>query len=197
MKKLTIVVSGLVIALGIGLSVSVADMAYGQKRNSHDLIAQAGQRASQNGKNATDKAVQIQNTANEKSVQVRREVCEQKRLRLERTPVMMRQGAESVKSSLDKMYDKVVAFYDGGQLTVEDFSSYIERIESAKHESATSIEALQTRENADLDCMEAGVANRLEADRLAGEEVKTALKQYRTELVDLINSMNNAKTEGE
>jgi hypothetical protein len=109
----------------------------------------------------------------------------------------MHQGAESVKKSLDTMYMRVVAFYENGQLTVADFETKIKAIELTKANAAQQMIALQTRERSEVNCADAKTASRLEGDRLSGQGVKTTLKQYRTELVDLISSMRSASaTEG-
>ena len=186
-----------VLAAAVVLVPSVAFAQANASAKAQEAIDTAQSKASQSVENASDKAAAIQNKAESMSLKVRQEVCEQKRTRLQTVAQTMYQGATSVKNNLDTMYQRVVAFYESGQLTVTDFQSYIDKIETAKQEAATSMEALQQRENSDIDCADAKTATRLEGDRLAGEGVRTALKQYRSQLVDLISAMKAAAaTEG-
>lgn len=159
---------------------------------SEDAINQAKQAASEKALSASDRAVAIKNKADSTSLKVRQEVCEQKRTRLQTSTKTMYQGAISVKSSLDTVYDRVVGFYDQGKLTVDNYQQHIDAIELAKQEAAASMQALELRENADIDCTDAKTAARLEGDRLAGKETKAQLKDYRTKLVDLISALKSA-----
>ena len=195
-RKLLSTLSVLAAAVVLIPSVAFAQSANASTKAQEALDA-AKEKASQAVENASDKATAIQNKAESTALKVRQEVCEQKRTRLQTISQTMSQGATSVKNNLDTMYQRVVTFYESGQLTVTDFQSYIDKIEAAKQEATTSMEALQQRENSDIDCADAKTAVRLEGDKLAGEGVKTALKQYRSQLVDLISAMKaTAATEG-
>lgn len=190
-RKLLSTLSVLAAAVVLIPSVAFAQSANASTKAQEALDA-AKEKASQAVENASDKAAEIKNKAESTALKVRQEVCEQKRTRLQTISQTMSQGATSVKNNLDTMYERVVTFYESGQLTVTDFQSYVDKIESAKQEATTSMEALQQRENSDIDCTDAKTAVRLEGDKLAGEGVKTALKQYRTELVNLISAMKAA-----
>ncbi|NCU40665.1 hypothetical protein EOL73_02830 [Candidatus Saccharibacteria bacterium] len=163
------------------------------------MVDQAANQAGQQVTSASDMAAQIKNKSESTSLKVRQEICEQKRTRLQSSTQKMYQGAESVKKNLDKMYERAVNFYANGdgQLTVPDFEQKIQKLELIKQLATNQMTALQTREGSDIDCADAKTAARLEGDRLAGQEVKSMLKQYQTELVDLISSMRSASaTEG-
>lgn len=185
------------VAAAVVLVPSVAFAQSNASSKAQAAVDAAQAKASQAVENASDKAAAIQNKAESMGLKVRQEVCEQKRTRLQTTTQTMYQGAESVKKNLDTMYERVVAFYESGQLTVTDFQNYVDKIEAAKQDAATSMTTLQQRENSDINCADAKTATRLTGDRLAGEGVKTALKQYRSDLVDLISAMKAAAaTEG-
>lgn len=186
-----------VLAAAVVLVPSVAFAQTNASSRAQEALDAAKEKASQVVENASDKAAEIKNKAESTALKVRQEVCEQKRTRLQTISQTMSQGATSVKNNLDTMYQRVVAFYETGQLTVADFQSYVDKIEAAKQEVTTSMEALQQRENSDIDCADAKTAVRLQGDKLAGEGVKTALKQYRTELVNLISAMKSAAATSE
>lgn len=197
MKKRTIsTIAVIALAFGLVQPVTFAQKANGQS-GARAVAEQAAQQASKQATGASDLAAQIKNKSENTSRKVRQEVCEQKRIRLQTATQTMYQGAESVKKSLDTMYDRAVAFYNDGQLTVSDFEQRIEKLALTKQLATNQMTALQTRDGSDVDCADAKTASRLEGDRLAGQAVKTQLKQYRTELVDLISSMRSASaTEG-
>lgn len=192
MKKTTISTLTTLAAIAFLVpTVVFAQSARGESR-SDSAISQAKQAASDKVTNASDRATAIKNKAESTSLKVRVEVCEQRRSRLQTATKTMSQGATAVKTSLDAMYDRVVGFYDSGQLTVADYQTRINAIELAKQEATAAVEVLQARENADIDCTDAKTAARLEGDRLAGSEAKTQLKDYRTTLVDLVSAMQSA-----
>lgn len=211
MKKITIsTVAIFMLALTAVPSMVFAQRANGQAGTQSDtsqsaqgqngvqaIVDQAAQQAGQQATKASDIATQIKNKSENTSLRVRQEVCEQKRTRLQTSTQTMYQGAESVRKGLDTMYDRVVAFYGNGQLTVADFEQKIEKLELTRKLASNQMEALQTRERSEVDCADAKTASRLEGDRLAGQGVKDTLKQYRTELVDLISSMRSASATGE
>lgn len=190
-RKLLSTLSMLTVAVFLVPSVAFAQSANASTK-AQEAVDAAKDKASQAVENASDKAAEIQNKAESTALKVRQEVCEQKRTRLQTATQTMSQGATSVKNNLDTMYERVVAFYESGQLTVTDFQSYVDKIEAAKQEATTSMEALQQRDGSEIDCADAKTASRLAGDKLAGEGVKTALKQYRTDLVNLISAMKSA-----
>lgn len=210
-KKITIsTVAIFVLALTAVPSVVFAQRANGQAGTQSDtsqsaqgqngvraIVDQAAQQAGQQATNASDIATQIKNKSENTSLRVRQEVCEQKRTRLQTSTQTMYRGAESVRKGLDTMYDRVVAFYGNGQLTVADFETKIKAIERTKEDVNQQMITLQTREQSEVDCADAKTASRLEGDRLAGQGVKDTLKQYQTELVNLISSMRSASATGE
>lgn len=192
-RKLLPILSLFAVAVCLVPTVALAQSTNASTKAQAALDA-AEAKASQAVEKASDKAAAIQNKAESTSLKVRQEVCEQKRTRLQTATQTMSQGATSVKNNLDTMYERVVGFYESRQLTVSDFQSYVDKIETAKQDAETSMEALQLRENADIDCTDAKTASRLVGDKLAGEGVKTALKQYRTDLVSLISALNNSSS---
>ena len=192
MKK-KIVPSLALIAVAVSLvpATLFAQPAQGQA-NARALINQATQRAGQQATSVSDMAAQIKNKSENTSLTVRKEVCEQKKVKLQTATRTMYQGAASVKGNLDKMYDRIVTFYENDQLTVPNFEQQIQKIELTRQLTINHMQTLQARETPEVDCADVKTASRLEGDRLAGQEVKSALKQYRTELVDLISSMRSA-----
>lgn len=211
MKKITLLtIAVFALALTALPSVVFAQRANGQNGAQNDtaqpernrkvvesIVDKATQQAGRQANSVSDITAQIKNKAENTSLKVRQEVCEQKRTRLQTSTQSMYQGAESVKKGLDAMYDRVVAFYVNGQLTIADFEQSIQQLELTRQQTSNQMKALQTREQSEVDCADAKTADRLEGDRLAGQGVKDTLKQYRTELVDLISSMRSASaTEG-
>ncbi len=172
-------------------TVVLAQSARGESR-SDSVVSQAKQQAIDKATSVSDRAAEIKNKADNTSLRVRQEVCEQTRTRLQTSTQTMSQGATSVKNSLDTVYGRVVGFYDKGQLTVANYQQYIDAIELAKQEATNSMETLQVRENASIDCTDAKTASRLEGDRLAGQATKTQLKDYRTALVNLVSALKSA-----
>lgn len=186
-RKIIVNVSLMALVAGLMSSVVFAQAS----SRSQEAIEKAQAGVVQSAQSASDRANQIENKATSTSLRVRAEVCEQKRTRLQTVARTMYQGAESVKTTLDTAYGRITAFYDKGQLTVANYQQYVDKIELAKQEATAAMGALQQRENSDIDCADAKTSARLEGDRLAGEGTKTALKQYRTELVNLISALKS------
>ncbi len=139
------------------------------------------------------RVAEIKKKVAERKLALKQDICEKKQERLQTAGTRMYQGATSVKASLDKVYERVVGFYEKGQLTVENYQDYVDAIDAAKANAEAAMEVLQNSDTSEIDCAEATTtANRLETDRLAGNETRTQLKEYRTALVDLISSLKSA-----
>lgn len=191
-KRTIVITTGLLTITALLVPVLVfAQQAHGLT-SSRSLISNAAEKAQEKVIAASERAAAIKNSAEAKSLQIRQEVCEQKRTRLQSLTQTMYQGAESVKKNLDTMYDRVVSFYDSGKLTVSNYNELIQNIETAKADAEQAANVLQLRENSEIDCADAKTASRIEGDRLAGEATRTALKEYRTQLVNLVSALKSA-----
>lgn len=191
MKKITTVtVAAFAVALVLVPAV-MAQKARGEE-NAAAVRSMARQEAEKEVETGQQKAAKIKNEAASKSLKVRQEVCEQKREKLQNGTRTMYRGAESVKMSLDTMYTRVAEFYESGKLTTPNYAALVDKIELAKKDAETSMEALSSRAPDAVDCTDMKTATRLEGDKLAGEGAKTALKNYRKALVDLISALKSA-----
>lgn len=192
MKKLTTVtVAVFAVSLAVVPAVVMAQKARGEEsaRDIRTIVAQEAEKEVESGQS---KAAKIKNEAASKSLKVRQEVCEQKRETLQNGTRTMSQGADSVKKNLDTMYTRVTGFYESGKLTTPNYKDLVAKIELAKKDAETSMEALNNRAPDAVDCTDMKTATRFEGDKLAGEGAKTALKNYRKALVDLISALKSA-----
>lgn len=135
-----------------------------------------------------ERKAEITRRVEERRAQVKADVCERRQENLTRVMPRLSQGATSVKSSIDTMYDRVVGFYESGQLTVSNYDALIADIEEAKADSESALETIAIS-TFTLDCDNPSVGQQLDGYRLAVRDAKDILKEYRKSLVALISSM--------
>lgn len=151
-------------------------------------ISQSQLKSDEARERAAERKQEIKNEIDDKKSRLKVEVCERKKLKLSQDIPKIKQGALSVKKSIDNMYEKVLAFYETSRLTVSNYSELVGQTETAKIDSEA---ALMTLESYDfnIDCNEPELVNQLAAFKLAVGDARQSLFDYRQALVDLISAM--------
>jgi archaellum component FlaC len=124
----------------------------------------------------------------ERKISVQNDVCERRKEVLSNVMPRLSQGATSVKKSMDTVYERVVGFYESGQLTVANYDELVSAVEVAKANSEASIQAVNEFEF-ELDCENSSVGEQLDGFRSAVSAAREELKVYKSTLVELISSM--------
>lgn len=140
---------------------------------------------------AKARKLEIQQDVKEKRAQIKMDVCERRQEHLSKMRPHLAQGATSVKKAIDKVYDRVVGFYESGQLTVENYEELVANIEAAKA-AAEEAQAAVASYTFEIDCENPKLGEQLDGYRMVVKEAKNSLKEYRKALVELIKSMRAA-----
>ncbi|MGH7158249.1 MAG: hypothetical protein ACREGD_04255 [Candidatus Saccharimonadales bacterium] len=152
---------------------------------------QAQAKAEEAKTKAEDIKNEITTRVEERRAQIKKEFCERRQQSLAKVMPRLAQGATSVKQSFDIAYERVVGFYESGQLTVSNYDELVGNVEAAKANAASAVSAAENYQF-ELDCENPNVGEQLDAFRLAVDEAKAALNEYRQALVELISAMRAA-----
>lgn len=145
---------------------------------------------------AEERVENIRQEVEERRAQVKQEVCERRQERLQRLIPKLSQGAVSVQDAMDSIYERIQGFYEDGQLTVDNYEELDGNVATAQSNAAASVEALQEFEF-ELDCDNPEAGQQLDGFREAAQEARNELKNYRSELVELISSLRDEAAEGD
>lgn len=141
---------------------------------------------------AEERVAEIKKKVAERKAEVNAEKCEAREARIQAKLPKLAKNATTLKTVIDRMYTRVQGFYAKGQLTVANYAELKTAVDTAKADAEEAIEAIDSFEFT-FDCDTAGVGTQLDSYRTVVGEAKTALKEYRTKLVDLISAMKSAK----
>ena len=153
-------------------------------------------RASESRARAEERKAEIFRQVETKREQVRQDVCQRREQVVADAIPRLSQGAKSVQSSIDKVYQKVTDFYYTGQFVADNYSELIANIESAKTNSEAAIDVIDSQAFV-FDCENPGVGKQLSGYRMAVADARSALFEYRAALVELISSMRSAAAQGQ
>lgn len=199
MKNVTkIMTFGVLLALAVvpvSASAQVPDGGDGQPSVSRPDMSkvreQARIKATENMTTAEERKAATLKQAQERRVRITQKVCERRQQSLVKVIPRLAQGAKSVKSSIDTVYARVASFYEQGQLTVANYGELVDNVESAKANAEAAIAAIGSQKF-ELDCGNAGAGQQLDGYRLAVQSARSALKDYKKALVELISAMKAA-----
>ncbi len=154
---------------------------------------EAKQHAADARKSKETRIAEIKSKIEARKAELKADACERNVAKIQRQQTNIGRKAGVIKGVFDKKYDRLVEFYESGQLTTPDYDTLVEAIELAKANVEASTEALATYEF-ELDCEAEDAAEQLDSYREAVVAVKTDLKAYKKSLVDLISSLKSANT---
>lgn len=154
---------------------------------------QAETRAEETRTTAEQRKQEVMQQVEERRAEIKQDVCERRQQALTNVMPRLAQGATSVKQSMDTMYDRVVGFYESGQLTVDNYETLVGAIETAKANAETALATVEGQ-TFTLDCTDPNVGQQLDGYRLSIQEARTVLKEYKKALVDLISALKAAAT---
>ncbi|MBW3568886.1 hypothetical protein KY385_02030 [Candidatus Parcubacteria bacterium] len=143
---------------------------------------------------ANERIEKIKTEVEERKATIKQDVCERRQQQLQKIMPRLSNGANSVKSSIDKVYERVQGFYEKGQLTVSNYDELNANVAAAKVKAEVSLEAIESFEF-EIDCDNKSVGRQLDGYREIIKEARESLKAYRTELVHLIREMRSASAE--
>lgn len=138
--------------------------------------------------NAQERVERIREDVAQRRATVMAQVCERRQERLqERIPQLTRSSA-ALKDAMDAIYERVQGFYESGQLSVSNYDELNESVASAQTEAAAAVVTAQEFAF-ELDCENPNVGEQMDGFRQAVIEAREELKEYRSELVELISAL--------
>ena len=138
---------------------------------------------------AKAKALQAKTEAQQRRLALTQQRCEAMKDRLTTTVPKLAQGITSVKSTLDKNYERIQAVHDKGTLNTPDYDTLDTAVQQAKAAAEGSIAAIDPS-SVTVNCATNGLGAQLDGYRSTIKEARTSLKAYHTALVKLISAMN-------
>jgi len=160
-------------------------------------FAQDGQgriKAQEARRSAKERIAEIKENNQQRRAELKLEVCQRRQERIQSAITRISDRSSRLKSVIDRMFVRVQGFYAEGQLTVENYEELETNVETAQAEAEASIATLESYVFT-LNCEDPKTAGQLADFKEAVNETKTALKDYRKTLVELISSMRAAAAE--
>lgn len=151
--------------------------------------AQAEQRVSAARDEAKVRSFEAKQAAQARRLTIAADKCSAMKDRLAAVVPRLGQNLTSVKSTLDKSYDRIKAAHDKGTLTVSNYNMLVVAVDAAKAAAETSMNLVDPS-SVTVDCAAHGLGTQLDSYRSTIREARTALKEYRQKLVDLISAMS-------
>ncbi|CAN5663464.1 hypothetical protein BH23PAT1_BH23PAT1_2760 [soil metagenome] len=184
------------LAVGVLLVASAQSAVYAQGRPDLSQKREAAQAAAAEARenaqppkpDVEERKAQIQEQVKARKASIQQEVCERRQQNLERAIPRLATGATSVKNAIDTVYERVQGFYESNQLTVDNYAEHVENIEAAKVNADAALTVVNEYQF-ELDCDNPNVGEQLAAYREAIADARESLKEYRTELVNLISDL--------
>ena len=121
--------------------------------------------------------------------------CEARKEKLTAVVPKLGKGVTSVKASLDKNYDRIVAIHESGKLNTPDYDTLVAAVDNAKATAEGSISAIDPS-SVTVDCSNKSLGTQLDSYRQVVKETRDDLKAYHKALVDLVSAMNASSNEG-
>jgi len=190
MKKIASLLTAFALTLVFVGSVSARN-ANAEDRPVRSELPQTQTRANEAREKAEDRVDKLKQKTEERKLVIKQEVCQRKQDKLQKVVPRLANGATSVKSSIDKVYERVAGFYEKGQLTVSNYDELDANVAAAKADAEVSLEAIASY-NLEVDCENPNLGQQLDAYRSTIKDAKESLKAYRKALVELISSMRAA-----
>lgn len=127
---------------------------------------------------------------------IKANVCENRQARLQKAVTNMNQNAPRVLARIDAVYEKVVAYKTNADINIAQYDEYIATIEAAKATAKADVDALVDY-NFTVDCSSGAVAEQLDGVRIAAEQTRASLKDYRDTVKGLIKAIREGQAESE
>ncbi|NCU39156.1 hypothetical protein EOL96_09095 [Candidatus Saccharibacteria bacterium] len=122
--------------------------------------------------------------------------CERNQERITKMLSAVPTGAKTQLDVLDTMYERVVGFYEAKGLNVDGYQTRVENLEQVKVEARNTLQVMQNAE-VTVDCAATGTGDQLAFYRGAADGMKTQIREYRDQLVELITEMKASTTTDE
>ena len=139
---------------------------------------------------------QVKADAQERKLTLATERCEARKDKLTTIIPKLGKGITSVKASLDKNYNRIVAVHNSGKLDAPDYDALILAVDEAKAAAESSIELVDPS-TVTIDCANGELGTQLDGYRSVVKEARTDLKSYHKALVALVSSMNASSNSGD
>lgn len=134
--------------------------------------------------------------AKERKIALKQDRCEAQKDKLTERLPRLSQSVTSVKKVLDAKYEKVIAINKSGKLTVSNFDELDAEIKVKQQSAQTAVDNIDPATFA-IDCNNNDLGVQLDSYRATVNEAKTALKGYRTALVNLVSALNASADKAE
>ena len=142
------------------------------------------------------KAEQAKEAAKARQLALKQDRCEAHKTKLTERLPQLSQNVTTIKKVLDEKYAKVTAIYKSGKLSTANYDELDAVIKEKQEVAATAISELDPVATT-IDCNDNGLGVVLDSFRASLCEVKTALKDYRIALVDMVSALNAAADKAE
>lgn len=155
-----------------------------------------GSRIEQAREAARAKVEHVQAEAKARKLALKQDRCETHRAKLTTQLPHLSQSVASIKKELDAKYVKVTDIYNSGKLTVSNFAALDAEIKAKQSAAQAAIDSVSATK-VTIDCNNSGLGVQLDSYRATVTLAKTALKEYRTSLVNLASALNAAADKAE
>lgn len=179
----------------IGLAVMAAVLlpvsayALSDKANSNASKADATERVNAAKERAREKLLEAKTKAEERKLTLQADKCEDRKDKLKAAVPNLSKSIESLKTNLDKNYDRITLVAKSGKLTAINYDDLASAVDEAKAEAESSIKLVDPAA-VTVDCAATGLGTQLDSYRSTVKVARDSLKQYHKALVDLVSAMN-------
>jgi len=156
----------------------------------------ARERVEQAKEAAKAKVEQAKEAAKARQIALKQDRCEASKSKLTEKLPQLSQNVTTIKSVLDAKYAKVTAIYESGKLSAGNYTELDQIILEKQKVAEAAIEGLDPS-TITIDCNNNGLGVQLDSYRASLNEVKAALKDYRTALVEMVSALNAAADKAE
>ena len=154
------------------------------------------ERIEQAKETAKAKAEQAKEAAKARQLALKQDRCEANKAKLTERLPQLSQNVTTIKKVLDTKYAKVTAIYESGKLDTTNYAKLDDAIKEKQAAAAMAISELDPAATT-IDCNDNGLGVVLDSYRAGLSEVKAALKEYHTALVDMVSALNAAADKAE
>lgn len=184
-----LMVAGLLLATMLPVSVSAqTDSTETRRSAAVQKREEARARALERVEDREAKQAEIKAAAAARKLALKQDVCERRKERLESRLPRLSQAATTVKSVIDRKYERVTDFYEAKEWNLANYDELVANIETAKADAEASLEVVAGYQ-IEIDCESENLGEVLDEYRTAVNAAKESLKEYRKQLVELISSM--------
>ena len=167
-----------------------------QTREREDAEESLRERIANAKEAAKERALQAKAEAQERKLTLAADRCEAMKEKLVAVVPRLGNGVTSVKTSLDKNYDRIVAVHESGKLDTPDYDTLVSAVDEAKTAAEASM-ALVDPSSITIDCDNKGLGTQLDDYRSVIKAARDDLKSYHKALVDLVSAMNASSAKDE